>query len=195
MVWTLCLAAGLTVAAPSNAARPQLVGTWRLDDSESEQPSRKLRPLKPGEVPERLPDGPDQDAPSTAEALRGRKNRGGVPSELEAPVGLGEFLDAPRTLTIGGTETVIVIADERGNRLQLPLDGSVHRDGPVWCSGAWEGQSLVIEKRDEAGVTLTHRYNLFTTPPRRLEVYSRLAGNDGRAVTLRRVYAAVEGDE
>jgi hypothetical protein len=193
-IWTLCVVGWLGAATPTLGDRPDLVGTWQMDEGQSEQPSRKLRALEPGEMSGRQPEESEGVAPGGEAPPAEARQRGRLPSELQAPVGLGEFLEAPRTLSIGGTAAVVVFEDERGGRLELPLDGRVYREGALSCSGRWVGDSLVVEKTNETGITLTHRYNLLEGSPRRLEVYSRLAGKDERAVTLRRVYEAAPKD-
>jgi hypothetical protein len=71
--------------------------------------------------------------------------------------------------------------------VRLPLEGVERPDGPVTRLARREGAAVVVETKNAPGARLTTRYNLMAGQ-RRLEVYSRLAGKDGRAVTLRRVY-------
>ena len=111
--------------------------------------------------------------------------------KLEAPPGLGEFLEPPKTLTITGNDSELTLDDGKGKLEHLQIDGVERREGPLRKAAKWEGSSLVIEKRNEAGARLTTRYSLMPGQ-RKLEVYSRLAGQDQRAATLRRTYDGTE---
>jgi len=192
------LLAGTLAAADGS---PKLVGRWQLNEKESEDPHAKFRPLRPGEDPKRPGEGmPDGSAPSADG--RGRRPRGQGPAagrpgpgapdaRLEAPPGLAEFIEPPRALTITGDEAELTFDDGKGTLQRLPIDGSTRKDASIAWSARWEGDSLVVEKKNEHGARLTTRYSLMAGQ-KKLEVYSRLAGKDGRAVTLRRVYDATE---
>ncbi len=178
------LAVGLA-AFPAETG-PALVGRWQLNEKESEDPQAKFRPLAPGEDP-RQRDREDQGRPDGARERPRRPGPSPSPGKLEAPPGLGEFIDPPRTLTITGNDTELTLDDGRGVLVRLSLDGSERPDGPLTRQARREGNSVVVDTKNSAGARLTTRYNLMAGQ-RKLEVYSRLAGKDGRAVTLRRVY-------
>lgn len=190
----LALLAGRQLAAREGS--PGLVGRWQLNEKESEDPQAKFRPLRPGEDPRQAAAGSQEGTPRGGEG-RGRRPRDEArrPSDpaakLEAPPGLSEFLEPPRTLTITGNEAELVLDDGKGTPLRLPIDGVERKEGPVAHAARWEGSSLVVDKKNEHGARLTSRYSLMPGQ-KKLEVYSRLAGKEGRAVTLRRVYDGTE---
>jgi len=199
--WVLVVLAFL--AGGRLAARespPGLVGRWQLNEKESEDPQAKFRPLRPGEDPRQAGTGSQEGTARGGEG-RGRRprdeaRRPGTPgasdpaAKLDAPPGLSEFLDPPHTLTITGNEAELTLDDGKGT-LRLPIDGVERKEGPVAHAARWEGSSLVVDKKNEHGARLTTRYSLMPGQ-RKLEVYSRLAGKEGRAVTLRRVYDGTE---
>lgn len=174
--------APLVAAQAPKGAGAGLVGRWRLNEKESEDPRAKFRPRLPGE-------GPGGASGHGGEPPRGTHPQapGASPQPLQAPPDLGEFLDAPKTLTIGVAEAELTLDDGMGGSSRLSIDGSGHKQGPLTRAARWEGASLVVETTNAGGAQLMTRYN-----PRpgehRLEVYSRLAGKDGHVVTLRRVY-------
>ena len=203
ILWLAC--AGLVVLGASGlAARegsPGVVGRWQLNEKESEDPHAKFRPLGPGEDPRQ-----GGSAPQGEGAPRGGRGRGGRPggegrppgrpgtaaaAKLEAPPGLGEFLEPPKTLTITGSESELTLDDGKGTLERLPVDGVERRGGQLRRAARWEGTTLVVETRNEPGARLTTRYSLMPGQ-RKLEVYARLVGQDRRAVTLRRVYDGTE---
>jgi hypothetical protein len=188
---TFATGVALLVAAAALAAAdgPEtLAGRWQLNEKQSEDPQAKFRALRPGEDPNR----PDTEEPRPGER-RGsrppdnRQRSGEAPPKLEAPPGLAEFLEAPRALVISSAENEVTLDGGSGTPLVLSLDGVAKKDGTLLTSARWEGQALVVEKKNEQGARLTIRYSL-VPGHKRLEVYQRLAGAQGRAVTLRRVY-------
>lgn len=195
----LVLLAGRPLAAREGS--PGLVGRWQLNEKESEDPQAKFRPLRPGEDP-RQAGAESQEGTARGGEGRGRRprdeaRRPGTPgasdpaAKLDAPPGLTEFLEPPRTLTITGTEAELVLDDGKGTPLRLTIDGVEKKEGPVAYTARWEGSSLVVDKKNEHGARLTTRYSLMPGQ-KKLEVYARLAGKEGRAVTLRRVYDGTE---
>lgn len=187
--------------AAAREGSPSIVGRWQLNEKESEDPQAKFRPLRPGEDPRRPGAEPEEATPRAGEG-RGRRPRDegrspGKPAandpdaKLQAPPGLAEFLEPPRTLTITGNEAELALDDGKATLLRLQIDGVERKEGPVAQAARWEGSALVVEKRNEHGARLTTRYSLMPGQ-RKLEVYSRLAGTEGRTVTLRRVYDGAE---
>jgi hypothetical protein len=180
-------AAGLAPLATSESA-PAVVGRWQLNEKESEDAAAKFRPLRPGEDP-RQRDREEERDPRDPRSQRARPRPTPSPSpgKLEAPPGLTDFLEPPRTLTIAIEGGDAVLDDGRGNVRRLPLDGVARPDGELTRAARREGASLVLETRNAFGALLATRFNVMAGT-RKLEAYSRLAGKDGRAVTLRRVY-------
>lgn len=193
------LACAVLVCAGTLAARegaPGLVGRWQLNEKESEDPHKKFRPLAPGEDPRDAVQGEERSSGRTRPGQRpgrppARPPEGAAQPKLEAPPGLTEFLEAPRTLAIAAVETELTLDDGGAAPLRLRLDGIERKEGSLSITARSEGGALVVEKRNEAGARLTTRYSLMAGE-RKLEVYSRLAGKEGRAVTLRRVYYGTE---
>lgn len=173
--------APLVAAQAPKGAAADLVGRWRLSEKESEDPQAKFRARLLGEGPGGA--SGHGRAPSRAEA----NAPGASPQPLQAPPDLGEFLDAPKTLTIGVADAELTLDGGSGSPLRLPLDGSDQKQGPLARTARWEGSSLVVETTNAGGARLMTRYNAMRGE-RKLEVYSRLAGTDGHVVTLRRVY-------
>ena len=197
--WSLAGAGCLLLPAAfavADDAPPALVGRWQLNDKESESPQAKFRALRPGEDPNK----PDAEADAgrqsdpRARQRASQRKTGEPPAKLEAPPGLAEFLEAPRTLVIATATNEVTLGDDKGAELRLALDGAERKDGSLVTSARLEGQSLVIEKKNEAGARLTTRLSLMPGG-KKLEVYQRLAGTQGRAVTLRRVYDAEKKEE
>lgn len=194
--WLAC--AGLALLGANRlAARdsaPGLLGRWQLNVKESEDPQAKFRPMGYGEgAPQgEGPAGERRPGQRRPTGEGGRPPRpGAVPPKLEAPPGLGEFIEPPKTLTITGNESELTLDDGKGTLERLQVDGVERREGPLLKAAKWEGSTLVVEKRNDAGARLTTRYSLMLGQ-RKLEVYARLAGQDRRAVTLRRTYDGTE---
>ena len=182
----LAAATGLAAADAPQA----LAGRWQLNDKESENPQSKFRPLRPGEDPNR-PNDENASPQPDRRGSRPRPERQRPPeaqAKLEAPPGLLEFLEPPRTLLISSNATEVTLDDGK-SPLTLTLDGAEHKQGALVASARFEGESLVVEKKNEHGARLTTRYTPLAGQ-KKIEVYERLAGTQGRAVTLRRVYDA-----
>jgi hypothetical protein len=180
-------------ALPAADLPQALVGRWQLNDKESEDPQAKFRPLRPGEDPNR-PDTNDtasrQGDRRGARPARARERTADAPAKLESPPGLLEFLEAPRTLVISSSETQVTVDDGK-SPLTLTLGAAESKQGALVVSARSEGQSLIVEKKNEHGARLTIRVSPLPDQ-KKIEVYERLAGTQGRAVTLRRVYDAAE---
>jgi len=200
--WLLGAALALGGVAPLAAGQPpksagaDLVGRWRLNEKESEDAKAKFRPRLPGEGPGGASSHGGEPPRGAGERFPGRTGEtgrtqpqapGASPQPLQAPPGLGEFLDAPKTLTIGVADAELTLDDGKGGSLRLPIDGSDQKQGALTRTARWEGTSLVVETTNAGGAQLMTRYNPMPGE-RKLEVYSRLAGKDGHVVTLRRVY-------
>jgi hypothetical protein len=173
-----------------------LVGRWRLNPKESEDPRAKFRPRPPGEGPGGVSSRDGEPPRGAGEGIPGRTDAtvrpqphapGASPEPLKAPPGLDEFLDAPTTLTIGVADLEVTFGDGTGASLTLPSDGSAQKLGLLTRAARWEGSSLVVETTNAGGAQLMTRYNPMAGE-RKIEVYARLAGKDGHVVTLRRVY-------
>lgn len=182
-------------SSPPGRAVADVAGRWRLNEKESENPQAKFRPLAPGEVPGQagVPEPPPTRGrfPGRGTPDRPRPMPSGEPAKLETPPGFEEFLDPPKALAIAGDAAALTFDSGAGEPLRLVLDGIERRQGPLRRAARWEGTSIVVESSNGAGARLTTRYNPMAGE-RRLEVYARLAGKDGRAVTLRRVYVPAE---
>jgi hypothetical protein len=207
MFLTLAASFALAFANPVAAgSAPDLSGRWQLNEKESEDPKAKFRPREPSERPGQRDREPDEEAARRRAEEAQRRRRGNVePPKLEAPAGLGEFLEPPRTLTIAKRDGDLTIDSGSGRVFRLSANGAERKEAaadqkegtaepkatPVSISSRWDGPSLVVTKTNAEGARLMTRYNLLAGG-KKLEVYARMSGTDGHAVTLRRVYDRAE---
>jgi VWFA-related protein len=168
------------------AAGPQsLVGNWRFNEKESEDPRLKFsrhRDTRPDETEPTRERWPRSDRPREQ------------PVEKRAATGPREFLDSPRTLTIAisGSELTLASSFIGGEIkiVRLVVDGSEQKESGVTRVARWEGTSLVVESTLDAGGQMSTRYNALSG--RKIEVYSRFLDQDGLPMTLRRVFDAAD---
>ncbi|HET7219774.1 MAG TPA: hypothetical protein VFJ02_17075 [Vicinamibacterales bacterium] len=102
----------------------------------------------------------------------------------------------PDRLTIAVDRETIVVTDGEGVAQKLTTDGKPSRSAAgaikVETRAKWEGATLVVERKFDAGVKITERYSL-TAAPRRLTIAAKLENSklrSNRTRTFQRVYEA-----
>jgi hypothetical protein len=100
----------------------------------------------------------------------------------------------PDRLTIAAGRDTIVITDGEGVSQKLTTNGKPTRSSAgaikVETKAKWEGATLVVERKFDAGVKITERYAM-TATPRRLRVAAKLENSTlrgDRIRTFERVY-------
>jgi len=100
----------------------------------------------------------------------------------------------PDRLTIAAGRDTIVITDGEGVSQKLTTNGKPTRSSAgaikVETKAKWEGATLVVERKFDAGVKITERYAM-TATPRRLTVAAKLENSTlrgDRIRTFERVY-------
>lgn len=197
LVWLAIAAASLARPLPAEEPRLGVIGQWWLSGKESEDPELKFT-VAPADQASPGPFGgqqadpwggrssgsPRPSPPPAPEAARASL-RNAVPAEFH------EFLDTPKSFTIAAEGDRLTYDRGSGAVLELVAGGAPAKDGVLSRTARWEGQILVVETWNDKGVRLITRFNLMPGE-RKLEVYSRLSDSRGRALTLRRVFAASE---
>jgi len=100
----------------------------------------------------------------------------------------------PERLTIVRDGDTIVVTDGEGVSQKLTTDGKAAKSSAgaikVETKAKWEGGTLVVERKFDAGVKITERYAMSGTP-RQLTIASRLENSklrSDRVRTFQRVY-------
>lgn len=185
------LASGAAEAqAPSYpAARPELIGTWELNESLSDD-----LPLLPGDaVAEARASG---RLPSVSLRRRGRKGLD-LHQALRVRTAVRDAFDAAARLAVVHTADTFVVTDNRGESLSFVPDGASRAtvtagDVPFDVLARWETAALIVERRYPDGTVLTDRFATFAEP-RQLAVTTTVVNPriDEPAVTVLRVYDPV----
>lgn len=174
MIGATALAAGCRPSPGPAPEPPDLVGTWLVNEAESDDLEESLRGgrREPEEGESRLPGGNWERVPPT-------------PSTLFAFSRIFRITQSDSTLTIVGADGTKRELYHDGRRVRQRLEGL----GQVFTVARWKDRKLVVEHEVEGGAKVTETYEL-APYGRRLELEVKLSGFV-RNIKFRRVYDLV----
>lgn len=196
----LLLLAALIANPPAPAAqgRPDIAGAWTLNAELTVRPGQSGSDAGQG-VARRTPIGgsgapigPGRGPAPLGDSYGGsREDADGIARAREAA---RLAMVIPDRLVITTAPDAIVITDGEGVVQKLMTSGKAMQSSAgaikVETKAKWEGATLVVERKYDAGVKITERYTL-TASPRRLTIAATLENSKlrgDRTRTFARVY-------
>jgi hypothetical protein len=182
-------------------AMPDLTGAWVLNNELSDKPVQMRGPDDVGGEGGRgrPPGGLGGGGGMGGRGRGGFGNPGGAggmpsPEEMERMRAVMEVaMRVPAKLTIVKSDERLVVTDDEGVSVRVPLDGKKDTGAangvPFETRAKWEGSKLRVERRFKGGLKIVEYYSVLIDP-RILTVTSTLEGGQmpGGARTVKRVY-------
>jgi hypothetical protein len=212
MAFTRCVLAGLLgftlgMAGPGGAMcsaqeRPELTGTWKLNNELTTKPGQQLSG-------ERDAGGRRSPVGASGSPMGGGRGPtamgGGYAGPRQNPEEMAKAREAirlamltPERLTILGDSRGFVVTDEDGVSQKWSPDGktTTSQSGALTVETKikWDADLLVIERKFEGDVKVTDRYSVRSNP-RQLVIASKIENKNAageRSRTFQRVYDALE---
>ena len=209
--------AGLTalvvgvVPAGAAAQHPDLAGSWKLNQAQSDNPRDQMRGSDSAGG-ERRPRGEGEGGAGGGGGGGGfGGGRGGFGGGRRGGYGGGRGMSdeqrarmrqtmdlafhAPSAFTVQQADSAVTLTGEDGQPLVLYADGrklkqTVDGGGDVEIKARWQGNDFVVERKVSGGGKVTEDY-LRSQDGKQLFVIVSLDNGRGRSIEFRRVYDAV----
>jgi len=173
-------------------ARPDFTGAWNLNQELTARPMQRV--VDPGStIGKRTPVG-GSGAPVGGGRGPGTMgdNYGGSRENSDEIARAREAarlaMLVPERLTIVRDGDTIVVTDGEGVSQRLTTDGTATKSSvgaiKVETKAKWDGSTLVVERKFDAGVKITERYSM-SGAPRQLTIASRLENSKLRSDRVR----------
>ncbi|UCC74692.1 MAG: hypothetical protein JSV86_09120 [Gemmatimonadota bacterium] len=147
----MLLALQVLPASAVQVDRPNLSGSWVLNEEESDNPREQMRPASGSGMQGRQGGG-----------MRGRPPGGDPRGDREQ---MRRLMEGPHAFKILQDDSTVTIVTEDGMRLVLFPDGQEREDlveglGATKLTADWQGGKLVVARKSDSGPEATQSYEL-----------------------------------